>query len=623
MILQKSLLEKKILSVIAKGDILFIVPPFVTTKTPVLGPHLLQSIAQQLGHKTDILQLNLLLASIIGLDQYESVSYGQPFRMLGERFFSRSAFGLPPLGNSPEFCTAPHRSVFGNNGENRLEEFEYKYSDAPDFELDTCFVIEGICTSFIEEVVQIIASLNYRIIGCSTNWEQNNCCIALLNGIKRTCPDKITIIGGSNCEGQMAEGIGSLTDKIDYIFSGESETSFADFLERYSAGDLPSQRIIVGEPLKDMDSITLPDYSSYIKQRKCFLEEDSPGDWTIGYETSRGCWWGKCFFCGMNGVDRVNFRQKSVKKTLGDLDEMRRDYPGRGVAMVDKVMPVSYQKELLPILGEEKNLPLTGYEQRADISLGTLIQMKKANILYIKPGIETLAPGLLNLMNKGISAWQNIFLLRNAAALGIKVDWNLLWGFPGEKADYYEEILDLLPLLHHCHPPRVFRHICIDRFSPYFEKPDRFHIKNLRPWAVYDMVYPDWAEVKKLAYRFIGDYPCAANDKPGLIRKVAAAVTSWKTHWQQSTLTMLPLLNYYMIYDRRNINEKSQNHVVTYERAREIMTCRVYNESDNLKWAVEHKLGVILESRYVPLVTASPGLLLKFEAGNTEGPFND
>jgi len=611
------LLTEKIHSVLKGGDILFIVPPFVTTRTPVLGPHILQTIARKRGYRTDILHLNLLLASVIGVNLYESVSYGQPFRLLGERLFARSAYGLPPLGKSPELCTAPRESVFGKDGGRGIEEFEYKYTGNPSFDMETFLKVEETCTSFMETVGRVIAALDYPITGCSANWEQINCSIALLNRIKALCPGRLTLMGGSNCEGPMAEGMASLTDAVDYIFSGEGEASFARFLDNYAAGKRPSQKIIRGEPCLRMDDIDLPDYDGYITQRETFFGSDVPGDvpgdWTMGYETSRGCWWGKCYFCGMNGVDRAPFRQKSAAKALADLEEIHRCYPGRGVVMVDKVMPVSYREELLPELGQKENLPLTGYEQRPDLPLQSLIHLKKANVLFIKPGIETLSGGLLKSMNKGVTARQNVLLLRTAASLGINVDWNLLWGFPGEKNEYYRELADLIPLLHHFSPPRVFRHICIDRFSPYFEEPGRFQIKNLRPWAVYNTVFPDRAEVDKLAYRFIGNYPCETHEHPELIREVARAVECWKRDRGSSTLAMIPMMDFYMIYDKRGIPGKSKNHVVDAERAAAIMTCRTYDDSEHLNWAVEHRLGVLLDSHYVPLVTAAADLLEEFE----------
>jgi len=613
--LKRELIKEKILSVIKGGDILFIVPPFVTVKTPILGPHTLQAISRQLGYEAHVLHLNLLLSSIIGIDLHERVSYGQPFWMLGERLFARSAYGLPPLGKSPELCLDPAASVFGNHQGYRVEEFEYKYLNPSDFDLDVFLKVEEICHSFIKEVTQTIVPLHYKMIGCSTSWEQNSCSIALLNGIKKSSPDTITLIGGSNCEGEMAEGIASLSDSIDYIFSGEGEIVFTDFLKQYSTGTLPSQRIFFGAPLKDLDTLPLPDYESYLGQRDSFLSKDSSEKWTVGYETSRGCWWGKCYFCGLNGCDRGRFRQKTVKKTVTDLEEIDRIYPDKSVIMADKVMPVSYQKELLPTLCEKRDsLPSITYEQRSNLSLKDIIHLSDANVITIKPGIEALSTGLLKLMNKGISVRQNILLLRNAASLSMYVDWNMLWGFPGDKADHYEEILKIIPLIHHFCPPAVFRHICIDRFSPYFDKARDFEIENLRPWAVYKMSYPEWADVHKLAYRFIGDYPSEAHDNIQLIKTIAEELTLWKKQWKTSRLIITPFGgSHMMIYDNRNIHKKTITHVVTYEQAKEIMTSCKYTGSETLTWALEQKLGVIADSWYIPLVTASSELLLKFE----------
>jgi ribosomal peptide maturation radical SAM protein 1 len=601
--------KKNILSVLNDGDILFVVPPFVTVRTPIMGPHILQSIARVQGYKTGILHLNLLLASIIGIDLYESICYGQPFRMLGERLFARCAFGLPPLGKSPELCLDPAKSVFGNERKYPLEEFEYKYYKTADFNLDTFLKIEAICKSFIEEVSQTIATLNYKIAGCSTNWEQNNCCIALIDRLKTLRPDMITLMGGSNCENQMAGGIASLSDSIDYIFSGESESTFADFLQSYEAGNLPCQRIIAGQPTENLDNIALPGYENYFEQIDCFFYDNPPKGIAIGYETSRGCWHNKCFFCGMNGK-RGRFRQKAVKKVASELSQIKDRYPGHGMLLIDKLMPSSYQEELLPLLVETQGTSPITCEHRPSPDIHELMNLKKAGINVVKFGIETLSSDMLKRMNKGVTAVENILLLRNAAVSGIYVDWNLLWGFPGDKVENYREILRILPLLRHLCPPTVFRHISIDRFSAYFEKVQEFSIKRLRPWAAYQTVYPQWADIDKLAYRFIGDYPCEAYEHPGLIKEIAEGVKSWKKSWKENRLVMVPFADYYIVYDRRGPG-KSSDHILNGAQAKEIMTDCIYGESENQKWALEQKLGLVVDSWYVPLVTAPPEILLQ------------
>jgi len=218
-------------------------------------------------------------------------------------------------------------------------------------------------------------------------------------------------------------------------------------------------------------------------------------------------------------------------------------------------------------------------------------------------------------MNKGVTAGDNILLLRNAAVSGIYVDWNLLWGFPGDKVGHYREILSLLPLLRHLCPPAVFRHISIDRFSPYFEKPWDYKINRLRPWAAYQAVYPDWADIDKLAYRFIGDYPCEALEHPELINEIAREVKNWKKSWKKTRLIMIPFENHFIVYDSRSPG-KNQNYIFDESKAREIMADNIYNESENQRWAVDEKLAVVVDSKYIPLVTAPPALLLEYEKGN-------
>jgi ribosomal peptide maturation radical SAM protein 1 len=601
-----------LLSILKGEDLLLVVPPFVTGRTPILGPHILHTIARLQGYKVDILYLNLLLASIIGMDLYENICYGQPFQMLGERLFARSAHGLPPLGKFPDLCEYPGKSVFGYGYKEPLEEFEYKYYKTTAFNIDTFLKSEALCQSFIEDVSQTIASLDYKIVGCSSNWEQNNCCIALLKRLKKLRPETLTLMGGSNCEGDMAEGIASLSDAIDYIFAGESESTFAHFLTDFNSGVLPAGRIIEGFPVEDPDDIPLPDFASYFEQIDGFFADNPPQGIAIGYETSRGCWYGQCHFCGMNGK-RKQFRQKTVKKVAAELGKLKDRFPGRGFLFIDKLMPPAYQEELLPLLVEKNGSSPITCEHRPGPGLNELLNLKKAGFNIIKFGIETLSTGLLLQMNKGITAADNILLLRNAAVSGIYVDWNLLWGFPGDKVEHYREILRLIPLLRHLCPPGVFRHVSLDRFSAYVDRPRDFKITHLRPWAAYRAVYPEWADVDKLAYRFIGDYPCDAHDHPDLIQDIAGVVESWKNSWKHSRLVMIPFSDYYIIYDTRGIDGKNKNHILDEDQANEIMISGNYTESEYQKWAVEEKLAVIADSKFIPLVTASPELLAELD----------
>lgn len=608
-------IRKNILSVLNGGDILFIVPPF-TTNSPTIGPHILQAVARKNGYSADILYMNLLLAPIIGFDFSEKIGTSDLFQywsMVNERLFARSAYGLPPLGKSPELCTNEAMSISGDIDHHRKMDFD----EVAPLDLKKYMEVEEICRAFVDEVVQVIAALPYKIIGCTTRMGQTNCSIAVINKIKRIRPAVVTIMGGANCSGEMAEGIASLSDAVDYVFSGESELAFADFLTGYSSRKLPSERIITGPLVEDLDTLPLMDYGDYFLQINHFLGDDVPKIIYVWNEASRGCWWGqekKCTFCSRNN-DGITFRLKSPGKILAELNSLKENHPKVPVAMADNIMPFSYYKELLPILAGKKDHPsICLYYMKANLKLTDLINLKKARVVKIVPGIEALSTNLLTLLNKGTTAANNLQLLRNASSVGINLLWFMLWGIPGDNAEDYEKTRNILPLIRHLQPPTKFFRIHIERFSSYFSNPADYNIENLRPWEAYKMIYPEWTDIGKLAFEFVGEYPCESYEHPELIREIVDELANWRRVWKNSVLAMTRFADSYLIYDSRNIPGIRQDHTLDASRAKEIMDYCIYNESENQKWAVEQKLGVVVDSFYVPLVTAPPELLLELES---------
>ncbi len=607
-----AVIAEKIHRFLKGGDILFIMPPFSSIDDITLGPHNLQVLARKKGFKTDILYLNILLASIIGQENYDRIFKGPLYWQIGERLFARAAYGLPPLGRDPQFCHDEGKSIRGI--ETHLEHIKLFYRTEDSFDLDHYLQIEKICLQFIETVVPILGALNYKIIGCtSTAIGQTNSSIALFNRLKAQFPQTLTIIGGSNCDGRMAGGIDSLSDKIDYIFSGESDKTFQDFLDAYSAGQLPIQRIITGEPIQDLDQIPFPDYDVCIDQYIHFLGKDPTDTIRIWYETSRGCWWAqnaqRCTFCSIH-VDC--YRQKSVEKVVRELKESKRKYPSKLLFMTDNIMPHTYHKELLPLIMDNDAFPDIGYQLRTDLALTDLERFKRAKINAILPGIEALSSGLLAQMQKGTTGRQNLLLLRNAWCFGIFVDWNIIWGLPGDSLSDYTVIQEILPLIRHLQPPNNFTPLLLMRFSPYLNRQREYQIQNIKPWEAFSKIYPDDADIANLATYYTGDYASEGLGNPDVIQDIFDQIELWRKVWQETQLAMTEFLGNYLIQDTRDIHPDEVKHVLQFQEAVEVMTYAEYQDTQFQKWAVKHKLGVIIDQWYVPLVTAPPQLLLEF-----------
>src|SRR6185369_475010 len=160
--------------------------------------------------------------------------------------------------------------------------------------------VEAQIPAWVEATGKYIADLGIPVIGATTTFEQTAPAIALLDAVRRHAGKVTTIIGGANCEGEMAEGIRSIAPFIDFVFSGESEHTFPEFLRKLTEGKPPNEPIIEGKPCAEMDSIPALDYDDYFEQRAAYLNRSDDavvGKASVPYETSRGCWWGQKHHC--------------------------------------------------------------------------------------------------------------------------------------------------------------------------------------------------------------------------------------------------------------------------------------------------------------------------------------
>ena len=128
--------------------------------------------------------------------------------------------------------------------------------------------------------------------------------------------------------------------------------------------------------------------------------------------------------------------------------------------------------------------------------------MAQAGVTRIQPGIESLSSNVLRLMRKGVRAIQNVNLLRWAQYYDICVDWNLLWGFPGETEQDYTDQAAAIPHLLHLPPPASANRIWLERFSPLFTEHDTFRLRRRTPEPSYRYVYPGNVDIERVAYFF-------------------------------------------------------------------------------------------------------------------------
>jgi len=493
-----------------RPDICLFVPPFASVSFPQLGTAVLKAACLQRGLATRIVYGNLKLAARIGLKSYEAVEATPMRAMIADHLFRDFAYPQETAATlpAPDSLAADLQAVF-----DRV---------APAIE------------PTIAEIIDDILEMRPRILGLSSTFQQNMACSAIALRVKQRAPDIRIVLGGANAAWPLCLGLARAFPWIDHVFAGESDIDFPDFCEKLVRGGLaPRDRVKRSASIRDMRVVAAPDFSDYFAalrplQAAGSLPENLPR--YITAESSRGCWWGAkshCTFCGLNGEEGMAFRHKPADRMRAELDALAQS-GGPSIYMADNIMPRPYLADLLPGLAERKPRLSLFYEVKSNMTRTEVETMARGGVAMIQPGIESLATGPLRLMRKGVSAQQNIALLRDCAAAGIRVAWGIIYGFPGEAAADYAAMAALMPLLAHLDPPNAMHRIVIDRFSPLYRGHRDNGIGAVRPFGAYRALYPAAIDTADIAYHFDGDYSTELLDNTDLLERLGTAIADWR-----------------------------------------------------------------------------------------------
>ncbi len=595
---------KQIEAELGHPDLLLVVPPFVKANRPSFALHLLQAIAKADGINTSVLYSNLILHKLIGPDYYDKLTIGSGLHpLIGDLVFRQLAY--------PDMDFAQSANLDDKALHKRLAYLVPKESEP-----NLSETIQPTLETWLQLSTDLIKTIQPKIVGVTSTFDQNNASISLINAIKSSQPDIITLLGGANCEDEMSDGIASLNSKVDYIFSGESDTVFLPSLKKLLSGRQLDEQVIRSQPVMNLNDSPLPCFEEFYQQYSLLVDKNKLADIALPFETSRGCWWGQkhhCTFCGLNG-DGMTFRFKKAEKVTSELIATQKQHQVKKVQMVDNIMPVVYFKDLLPELSKQ-NLGLEiFYEQKANLAVDKLLALKAAGITVIQPGIESFSTRLLKLMDKGVSGAQNLLLLRNSKSLGLSLAWNLLHGFPGDRLSDYKPTYKLISSIMHLQPPVGFFQLSLDRFSMYHKAPKKYAINNLRPLAAYDDVYPTWANKNKLAYYFEGDYYSEIMEDANFVQKMDDKIRQWQDQWLNQTI---PIFHFkqlsektVMLIDNRFDINKPVTNLFPIEQAYQIaMPSRIKADHDSY---LENHWGIVWDDQYVPVMTVDQELLLNW-----------
>jgi ribosomal peptide maturation radical SAM protein 1 len=424
------------------------------------------------------------------------------------------------------------------------EYLDYARSQISEEAVTTAIQMKRFVPEFLTVAADELLDGKPRIVGFSTVFQQNVASLVLAKILKGRDPSLTIVFGGGNCDGPMGAALHECFPWIDVVVRGEGERVFTTVALDTLAGRpirpqpglcyrVDGRSVVVpqeNKPQVPMDEVPTPTYQEFFKRlERSPLRAELWPEVAILFESSRGCWWGAkshCTFCGLNG-SLMPFRTKPPARVVDEILGFAAEYKILDFVAVDDIIDLGHIRDLLPQLRAARCDLEIFYETKANLKKDQLRTFHSSGVHAIQPGIESLSTPILRLMRKGVTALQNIRLLKWCAEIGINPAWNILYGFPGEPPDEYARMAELIPSLVHFTPPN-FMPVQMERFSPYFDWPNEFGIELTGPLPQYKFLYSVSSEaLSNLAYDFEHRY-LDGRDPQTYVTSLRDAVDRWR-----------------------------------------------------------------------------------------------
>jgi radical SAM superfamily enzyme YgiQ (UPF0313 family) len=292
-----------------------------------------------------------------------------------------------------------------------------------------------------------IGEIDAPVVGFSVTDTNLPFSIELARRIRKRDPDKTLIFGGHRIFFEEDPGDQVPLDACDAIVKGEGELTLLDILRNgldKNVGTYTPEGdrwVFNGdrELIADLDEFPWPRYEDI--------------DWRlfpsrhVHIMGSRGCIF-RCAFCN----DIVRARHRFRKRPAAHIaEEMLYHKAKNGIASVtfnDPLMNADYRHldELCEILlKRDFDRPWSGnFAIRADMPVELITKAKRSGLGAVEVGLESASPNVLQLMKKPFTVDEAEWFISVLHDAGIKVEINIIVGFPGETEQDFQQTLAFL-----------------------------------------------------------------------------------------------------------------------------------------------------------------------------------
>ena len=185
----------------------------------------------------------------------------------------------------------------------------------------------------------------------------------------------------------------------------------------------------------DMENINLDNYdlSAYFAPKI-----------VMPFQTSRGCYWGKCTFCDQDFG--MHYNVKSIDKVISQMKELKEKYKITHYEFIDESVSPTYLKDLSTELLKTDINPSFFLDARLESAFSEDVFKKasEAGLKMILWGLESGSKKIMESINKGIDLDKRFEILANSNKHNI---WNfafIFFGYPLETQEDARMTIDML-----------------------------------------------------------------------------------------------------------------------------------------------------------------------------------
>jgi ribosomal peptide maturation radical SAM protein 1 len=546
------------------------------------------------------------------------------------------------ISESTWLSEAPYAALLYPEREEKVKRFWLRHSKGLEHCRKTDFFhllrrLEKLSKGLVGGVVK----RRYPVIGFSICLGQLSSTLYFLRQIKNRTPRCKIVVGGSACSRELGLSLLRQGEEIDAVISGEGEKPLLRFIEREcletsahgKGGPIPGLLEPDGnldKPAKafgqvsSMDDLPAPDFQDYFDLLKTLAPEKRflPH---LPMEASRGCWWRKatdntdqrgCAFCNLN-LQWEGYRHKSPTRVFHELGCLTAKHGILSVSFMDNLLPVQNMRPFFRRAAASGKDFKFFSEIRATTSREDLMTMWEAGVKELQVGIESLSSRVLKKLNKGVTAIQNLEIMKNCEARNTPdLTGNIILHFPGTDEQDVQETLETLKVA------MVFRPLKAIPFwlglgSPVWYRPKQYGITRIHNHPFYAHLFPAKA-VKDWVFMIQG-YHGGVRMQHRRWLPVKETVETWQKRYRElhGRPGSTPILSYrdglrFLIIKERRIRDDPMTHRLR-GRSREIY---LYCETNRDLNQILHRFPGLGEDRVLPFLKMMLDKGLMFREGN-------